>query len=371
MGEGGKMLPEACQGKRRKKTIIQWLVVGILFVILLAMGSLILLYLEKTGKLETFFNWISSIGYWGNFVLIFVMIIMNFPFAFGWMIVAMLCGFLYGFVEGLVTVIIATVIGSFLAFIFLRYFLRKPAINYIEKKGGYVARATIYELQYHQIKVSLMVRAGPIPPGLQNAILALSPMSTWLYVVTSFFGFLIKEIPYVYIGTGVKDLTDVIAGGESSATWVDLVLFLIGTLGVVAMFVFIIWVSRKAMKDAKELQRREMAMKETIQEDVTPAGDTSEEEADDAVQVLLSRPLTSDPFNYSDPVLEFFGLVYGNDNEDDSSDLEQPLRDPELEDTRGYHTDGDVLRMPKQSRKRSGSVSTSFAQSFKDRFSFL
>lgn len=102
----------------------------------------------------------------------------------------------------------------------------------------------MYELRNHQVKVSFMIRAGPVPPGLQNAILAVffysenlfpsplsslsspvnrntclsislsskwvynhenmnkvSPMSLPLYSITTLIGMLIKEIPYVYIGS--------------------------------------------------------------------------------------------------------------------------------------------------------------------------
>lgn len=166
------MLPEACTGKKRKSTLIKWGVVCILGLILIGIGSLLLLWLENSGNLTEFINWVGDTGYWGKLVLIILLAVMNFPFTFGWMIVAVACGFLYGFLRGLLIVIIGTTIGCFFAFIFLRKFLRKPAMRYIEKKGGYVARAIMYELKNHQVKVSFMVRAGPVPPGLQNAILA-------------------------------------------------------------------------------------------------------------------------------------------------------------------------------------------------------
>ena len=128
------MLPEACQGKKRKKTLIKWGIVLIILLVLLAIIGLVGYWIEKnTSFYEDFFAFIASTGLWGNLVLVILLAILNFPFTFGWMLVAMICGFLYKFIPGLITVIIGSTIGALMAFIFLRRFLRRPAMNVIFK----------------------------------------------------------------------------------------------------------------------------------------------------------------------------------------------------------------------------------------------
>lgn len=103
--------------------------VVIISVILLIL-SLMLYYIKvKTTLIQDFFSWVQSIKLWGNLVLVIVLAALNFPFTFGWMLVAMVCGLLYGFLGGLITVVIGSTIGAILAFVFLRRFLRKPAMN--------------------------------------------------------------------------------------------------------------------------------------------------------------------------------------------------------------------------------------------------
>ena len=60
------------------------------------------------------------------------------------------------------------------------------------------------ELENHQIKVALLMRVAPGPPGLQTSILAVSPISTLVFVITSFIGMLVRQIPFVFIGHGSK-----------------------------------------------------------------------------------------------------------------------------------------------------------------------
>lgn len=60
------------------------------------------------------------------------------------------------------------------------------------------------ELRDHQIKVALLMRLAPGPPGLQTTILAISPVSTLIFIPTSFIGMLVRQIPFVFIGHGRK-----------------------------------------------------------------------------------------------------------------------------------------------------------------------
>jgi len=169
----------------------------------------------------------------------------------------------------------------------------------------------MYELKNHQVKVSLLVRAGPVPPGLQNAILAVSPMSLWLYMLTSIPGFLIKEIPYVYIGSTLVEIANV-AGGTNKLSPMEILLGILGFFAVIGMFVFIIWVSRKAMKDAKKLK---------LKEDLARQYDATEvinKDNEDPVANFLQKKLENDPYEASDPILNLLGLGYNGHDSDDS-----------------------------------------------------
>jgi uncharacterized membrane protein YdjX (TVP38/TMEM64 family) len=59
-------------------------------------------------------------GYWGNFVMIIVIILVNFPFFAGYGSLMMASGFLFGWIEGVITVIIGCQIGIVLMLILIR-----------------------------------------------------------------------------------------------------------------------------------------------------------------------------------------------------------------------------------------------------------
>lgn len=98
---------------------------------------------------------------------------------------------------------------------------------------------------------------------------------------------------------------------NASDNIVNDILLVVGFFACVAMFIFILWVSRKAMQDAKKLKLKEETEK--------TASMTNFPEAEDDFTELLHRKLAYDPYQQSDPVLNFFGLGY-NTNEYNDED---------------------------------------------------
>ena len=109
-------------------------------------------------------------------------------------------------------------------------------------------------------------------------------------------------------------------------------LFLVGAVGVIALFVFIIWVSRKAMKNAKKMQYLEEAGKYK-EDDALLQVDVrilflphlwqllTAFQIEDDFTMLLNKPLEGKPFQVeNDPVLTFFGMAYDTNPPEADSD---------------------------------------------------
>ena len=101
-------------------------------------------------------------------------------------------------------------------------------------------------------------------------------------------------------------------GGESTLSPTELLLGLLGFFAVIGMFVFIIWVSRKAMRDAKKLKMKEELARQYDSTEII------NKDNEDDVANFLQKKLEKDPYQASDPILNLLGLGYNGNDSDDS-----------------------------------------------------
>jgi MFS family permease len=87
----------------RKKVKYALISFAFLFVavICFAIGSLILWWGQSTGWLLSAFEWLQSIGYWANVVIIILYTPTSFPLIMGYALLPILSGFLFGFWLGM------------------------------------------------------------------------------------------------------------------------------------------------------------------------------------------------------------------------------------------------------------------------------
>ena len=125
------MLPEACQGRNKRKSI---LITGGFCLIMVAIfiGIVaVLAWLQVSGQLVTFYHWMTNIGPVGYIIIGAILFIQNYPFVMGYILIVMLAGLLYGFFTGLILVLLASSLGWFSCFILLRYFIYEKSVAVI------------------------------------------------------------------------------------------------------------------------------------------------------------------------------------------------------------------------------------------------
>lgn len=71
-------------------------IIGVLVCIVVA----IWFFLHPT-ELETALNWVKGIGIWGNLIMMILFVLIAFPIATGYTILALSSGFIWGIYEGL------------------------------------------------------------------------------------------------------------------------------------------------------------------------------------------------------------------------------------------------------------------------------
>jgi uncharacterized membrane protein YdjX (TVP38/TMEM64 family) len=244
-------VPEIQESGRRLPVDITWQTIVKLVAILAFLGASLGLFfwLIKSGKLQEFLHWLEHIGFWGNLLLVAILIPLCFPATFGYSVISMSCGFLYGILLGWLTITIGTTIGSVLAFIVFRRGLEHRVQSYVD--STHKLKVLLRALEHHQIKFGIMLRYTPLPVGIQTAIFALSHMPFWKFFVISFIALLPEEFMWAFAGQKAQDLSAIIKGEENLGP-LGIVLFVGEICILVAIITTVIIIGRKALREAEE-----------------------------------------------------------------------------------------------------------------------
>lgn len=78
-------VPEIQESGRRLPIDFTWQTIVKLVAILLFLGASLglFIWMIKSGKLEEFLHWLKSVGFWGNLLLVAILIPLCFPATFG------------------------------------------------------------------------------------------------------------------------------------------------------------------------------------------------------------------------------------------------------------------------------------------------
>lgn len=121
-------------------------------------------------------------------------------------------GFLYGTIVGTLIVSPASVLGATIAFLLARYFARDWVAKQVSKypKFELVDRA----IAKNGFKIVLLMRLDPIflPFAVLNYALGLTRVRLRDYVLASWIGMLPATTLYVYLGSSVKNISDLLQG---------------------------------------------------------------------------------------------------------------------------------------------------------------
>jgi uncharacterized membrane protein YdjX (TVP38/TMEM64 family) len=170
-------------------------------------------------------------------------------------------GFAFGVVLGTVAVSAGSVLGATAAFVTGRTLAR----GVIERRVSNNARFAAIDgaVAENGLKIVLLTRLSPIFPfNLLNYAYGLTRVRLRDYVLASWIGMLPGTVMYVYLGSAVKNLADLVAGRIEGGPGQS-VLFFVGLLATVVVTVYVTRVAKRALDQAVD-QRAETTRPEAL-----------------------------------------------------------------------------------------------------------
>jgi uncharacterized membrane protein YdjX (TVP38/TMEM64 family) len=156
-------------------------------------------------------------------------------------------GFLYGAVIGTLVVSPASVAGASLAFLIARYLARDWVTRRLKKYPQ--AAALDRAIEKNGFKAVVLLRLQPVLPfNILNYALGLTSIRLRDYMLASWIGMFPATVLYVYLGSVMNDISDLLRGRPNSGMAGRFLLW-----GGLAAIVVLVWwlgrVAKKALRD--------------------------------------------------------------------------------------------------------------------------
>jgi uncharacterized membrane protein YdjX (TVP38/TMEM64 family) len=208
------------------------------FVLLLVAVVLAARFFPLSLWLNSFLEWVRALGFIGALLYFFVYVLGTVLFVPGTAL-TLGSGLLFGVLWGTLLVSLASVLGATLAFLIARSFGREWTRKRIERypRFNIIDRA----IGENGFKLVLLMRLQPVflPFAILNYALGLTRVRLRDYVLASWIGMLPATTLYVYIGTSLKNISDLVQGKSPSGSHWQQLLFWGGlVLAGVLVFVF-------------------------------------------------------------------------------------------------------------------------------------
>jgi len=172
-------------------------------------------------------------------------------------------GFLYGPIVGTLIVSPASVLGATIAFLFGRSFARDWIAKKVSKYPKF--EAIDRAIAKNGFKIVLLMRLNPVfvPFAVLNYALGLSRVRLRDYILASWIGMLPATALYVYLGSSVRNISDLLQGKlPSGGLWPQL-LFWGGLVAAGGLVYILTRIARQALHAEME-PTPAVAQKETI-----------------------------------------------------------------------------------------------------------
>ena len=156
-------------------------------------------------------------------------------------------GFLYGAIIGTFVVSPASVAGATLAFLIARYVARNWVTRRLKKYPQ--AAAIDRAIEKNGFKAVVLLRLQPVLPfNILNYALGLTSIRLRDYMLASWIGMFPATVLYVYLGSVMNDISDLLRGRPNSGIAGRLLLW----GGLAAIVVLVWWLGRIAKKALRE-----------------------------------------------------------------------------------------------------------------------
>lgn len=198
--------------------------------------------------LKDFLLWVEQdLGRWGPIALAFAYIPLT-VLAVPASVLTLGGGYLYGLPVGFLADSLGSVMGATAAFLLGRTIGRSYVIAKIKDYPKF--RAVAVAIERSGFKIVLLLRLVPLLPfNMMNYLLSVTPVFLWEYALASWLGMMPITLVLVYVGTTLKDLSDITHGWHefSPSRWA----FLISSIVVsVILMVCVTRVAKAALDKA-------------------------------------------------------------------------------------------------------------------------
>jgi uncharacterized membrane protein YdjX (TVP38/TMEM64 family) len=224
-----------------------------LAIIVAAAATTLILLPEANRILMRILEAIESAGPWGPLLMIVAYIVACVLFVPG-SILTIGAGFIFGIPVGTVTVSIGSTLGAGAAFLLSRTLLRDWVVRKVADNPRF--RALDEAVGTQGLKIVLLTRLSPVLPfNLLNYAFGVTKVSCRDYMLASWIGMLPGAVLYIYIGSAMKSLAELVAGREerSLSEWV---LFGFGLAATVLVLVLLVRAARQALAAATSATKR-------------------------------------------------------------------------------------------------------------------
>jgi uncharacterized membrane protein YdjX (TVP38/TMEM64 family) len=236
------------------KGLSGWSILKILIIVLITLGAttLLLLFFIPGSPLEDalldFLEWLESLPKWQGILMLTlvetvctVLILPATP-------LNLASGFLFGVWWGSLISVSSTDIASVISFFIGRYVARGWAEKEIEKRPKFKAVDAAVEKQ--GMWIIILVRFSPVFPfGLCNYLFGLTKVSFVKYWIATTIGLLPYTVAYTYLGSLMRQLTDIFNDDSTDSTQ-QIIFLSIGGGATLMTIVVVAWITRRALKSA-------------------------------------------------------------------------------------------------------------------------
>ncbi|CAG0919793.1 unnamed protein product [Notodromas monacha] len=151
---------------------------------------------------------------------------LSLPMAFGYIVVNMAAGYIFGVFGGMLVTVTTVATGVALAHVAMRHYCRPGIVALIAKVLPAEYHRALFKLLAgpEALKIVFLTRLTPIPFGLQNAIFAVTNVTTKSYLYATVAGLFPTQCLNVYLGSTLRSLGDILSeGGLSLVGYVVLI----------------------------------------------------------------------------------------------------------------------------------------------------
>ena len=206
-----------------------------------------LLFLPWREALAGFLARVRDLGPWGPVLVAVAYVPASLLFVPG-SILTLGAGFLFGVPLGTLTVSAGSVAGATAAFLAGRTLAREWVERRVAANPRF--RAIDRAVERQGFRVVLLTRLSPVFPfNLLNYAYGVTGVSLRDYVLASWIGMLPGTVLYVYLGSAVKSLAELLAG-EVEAGAGGRILFGLGLVATATVTVLVTRAARRALREA-------------------------------------------------------------------------------------------------------------------------